>query len=137
MVFSEKISQTKLPKNICDFVNNKKNYAILVKSTFFIFSKFPGAPILLNFRILFKKVQYRFLGYDPVQFGNNLIGRSKVYSTKKMWGQPRPWGSGQLFLHLSQFSRSTDNPEKIWWKSAKRSPSYLNFNVSEKVKKEK
>src|SRR6478609_2171035 len=36
--YSRKISQTKLPKNIIDFVTNKK-HEILIKSTFFNFFK--------------------------------------------------------------------------------------------------
>src|SRR6478609_9743274 len=100
MVFSEKISQTKLPKNICDFVNNKKNYAILVKSTFFIFSKFPGAPILLNFRISFKNVQCRSPDYVVVKFDNNLIGRSSDHSANNFLDQPPPLGSAQQILLL-------------------------------------
>src|SRR6476619_5176474 len=47
-----------------------------------------GAPFLLNFQILFKKVQCQSSGYVLVKFDSNRIGRSKVYSANKFRGHP-------------------------------------------------
>src|SRR6476619_901413 len=74
------------------------------------------APFLLNFQILFKKVQCQSSGYDLVKFDSNLMGRSKVYSVNKFEATPTggdPEGQGNIFYAYDNLSGPWTNHVKF------------------------
>src|SRR6476469_6127529 len=106
IVFLRKISRTRLPNNISDYMNNKKLYFGQVN----FFQNSWGARFFLNVRILFKKVQCQSPGHVLAKFEKILMNRSKVYLANNFRGHPplgeRPLGPRHFFYRYDIFPGS-------------------------------